>query len=68
MMQLYSPSISAQGVTKINYNIDNFDYFFNKTEFRKMMIEDGFGSTWSPNEMFQKFKKISTIKGNGELW
>jgi len=68
MMQLYSPSISAQGATKINYNIDNFDYFFNKTEFRKMMIEDGFGSTWSPNEMFQKFKKISMIKGNGELW
>jgi len=62
MMQLYSPSISAQGINKIDTALCEFEYHFNKTEFRKMMIEDGFGP-WNCNEMFQKFNNIARTKG-----
>mgnify|MGYP001476965151 FL=1 len=63
MMQLYSPIISVQGVSKLNYSLSKFDWHFNKTEFRKMMIEDGFGPKWGPNEMFQQLNKIAITKG-----
>lgn len=63
MMQLYSPIISAQGVSKLNHSLSKFDWHFNKTEFRKMMIEDGFGPKWGPNEMFQQLNKIAITKG-----
>jgi len=58
IMQLYSPLISPQGKRKIKYNIDNADYFFNKTEIMKMMMEDGFGS-YNWDSLFQNFKRIS---------
>ena len=67
MMQLYSPSISIQGKGIINNALGNFEYHFNKTEFNKMMIQDGFGP-WNCTEMFQKFNKISIIKDKGQLW
>jgi len=58
MMQLYSPIISAQGKSKLNYAIKNCQFAFNKTEIRKMMIQDGFGhGNW--DELFQIFNKIS---------
>ena len=63
MMQLYSPSISAQGVNKIDYALEHFQYHLNKTGFRAMMVQDGFGPKWSPNEMFQRFNNISRKKG-----
>ena len=62
MMQLYVPSISAQGNQKINDTIDDFEYHFNKTEIRKMMVMDGFGE-WNWNDLFQILKKISFEKG-----
>jgi 5'-3' exonuclease len=58
MMQLYSPSISVQGKGKVRYAVENFDPAFNKTEIRKMMIQDGFGE-WNWNDLFQNFKRIS---------
>jgi len=58
MMQLYSPIISPQGKEKINYALDNYGFEFNKTEIRKMMIQDGFGQgNW--DTLFQIFNKIS---------
>ena len=58
MMQLYSPIISAQGKQKINYAFDNYEFDFNKTEIRKMMIQDGFGhGNW--DSLFQALNKIS---------
>ena len=58
MMQLYSPIISAQGKQKINYALDNYEFDFNKTEIRKMMIQDGFGhGNW--DSLFQSLNKIS---------
>jgi len=62
MMQLYSPIISVQGVYKLDNSLKNFVWSFNKTGFRKMMIEDGFGA-WNCNEIFQRFNKISLLKG-----
>jgi 5'-3' exonuclease len=62
MMQLYSPSMSIQGKTKIKYALENFEYHFNKTEVRKMMIQDGFGE-WNWNDLFQKLNKMSLVKG-----
>ena len=58
MMQLYTPSISVQGRNKIKWALDEFDFLFNKTEFVKMTIEDGFGSgDWT--SLFQSLNNIS---------
>ena len=58
LMQLYSASISIQGKTKIDYAINNCEYALNKTEFIKMMNEDGFGEgNW--NTLFQTMNKIA---------
>ena len=57
VMQLYTPSISAQGRNKIRWTLDEFDYSFNKTQFLKMTVEDGFGSgDWT--SLFSSLKKI----------
>ncbi len=57
IMQLYSPSIPAQGKRKINTAVDNFENEFNKTEIRKMMITDGFGhGNW--DELFQTMQRF----------
>jgi len=58
MMQLYVPSIPAQGNQKISYALEEFEHHFNKTEIRKMMMMDGFGE-WNWNDLFQRLKKIS---------
>ena len=65
VMQLYSPSISIQGTSKINYSMSEFEYHFNKTEVKKMMIQDGFG-IFNWNDLFQRLNKIASIKGQGQ--
>ena len=66
-MQLYSPLIPIQGKSKLKYSLEEFEYHFNKTEIRKMMIQDGFGNfNWE--DLFQRLNKISIIKGQGQLW
>jgi 5'-3' exonuclease len=57
MMQLYSPSISAQGRRKLQYALDNIEWEFNKTGIRAMMIQDGFGE-WNWSDLFQHLNKI----------
>ena len=61
MMQLYMPSIPVQGRQKIDHSLDEFEHHFNKTEIRKMMIQDGFGE-WNWNDLFQRLKNISVNK------
>ena len=57
MMQLYSPSISVQGKTKLKYAVENFVHEMNITEVKKMMIQDGFGSV-DFTELFASMKRI----------
>lgn len=58
MMQLYTPNISVQGRNKIRWTLDKFEYSFNKTQFLKMTVEDGFGpSDWT--SLFSSLKNIS---------
>lgn len=57
MMQLYSPSISAQGTRYVRDIVDNFIPTFNRTETEKRMIYDNFvGYNW--NSLFQNFGAI----------
>tara|TARA_Y100000361_G_scaffold43838_1_gene37841 strand:- start:863 stop:1822 length:960 start_codon:yes stop_codon:yes gene_type:complete len=58
IMQLYSPSISIQTKSKIQYALDNFVPHFNKTEILKRMKEDGFGEM-ATDSLFATFKRIS---------
>ena len=59
LMQLYTPSISAQTAHKINKTIGDGARHFNKSLIRAMMLEDGFGEiNWS--DLFQVCNKIST--------
>lgn len=44
MMQLYSPMISYTNKKSIDYNIKEFEYDYNKTNFIKMLMKDGLGS------------------------
>jgi len=61
MMQLYRPAISPQGKKKINFTVENFVNEFNKTEVRKMMIQDGFGQgNW--DDLFQTMNRFSLDK------
>jgi len=61
MMQLYSPSISPQGKAILRESAVNCDMGFNKTEFKKLMIQDGFGDfNWS--DLYQIFNRISIEK------
>ena len=57
MMQLYAPSISVQGKTKLKYVIENFDTELNQTTFKTMMIEDGFGVV-DFSDLFASMKRI----------
>jgi hypothetical protein len=56
-MQLYLPSISVQGKSKIKYAIDNFVPEFNLTNFRAMSLEDGFIEL-SFSELFTTMKRM----------
>ena len=58
IMQLYSPSMSIQTKSKIQYALDNFVPHFNKTEILKRMKEDGFGEM-ATDSLFATFKRIS---------
>tara|TARA_B100000287_G_scaffold346409_1_gene334011 strand:+ start:924 stop:1880 length:957 start_codon:yes stop_codon:yes gene_type:complete len=61
MMQLYRPTIPPQGKHKINHIVNNFVNEFNKTEVRKMMIQDGFGQgNW--DDLFQTMNRFSLDK------
>ena len=61
MMQLYRPFISPQGKKKINHTVRDFVNEFNKTEVRKMMIQDGFGhGNW--DDLFQTMNRFSLDK------
>ncbi len=57
MMQLYSPQLSYQGKNKIKYVVREFECEFNKIEFLRMMIEDGFGE-WDWSELKVKMNSI----------
>jgi len=57
LMQLYSPSISPTVKSQINYILENADIEFNLTEFRKMMLEDGFGE-WDNADLTIAMRKI----------
>lgn len=57
LMQLYSPSIPATTSRRINYVLDNAEPSLNLTEFRAMMIKDGFGEL-NLETLFTVFKKI----------
>ena len=61
LMQLYSPSLSAQTKQSIEWIIDNFEHTFNKTQTYKMMLEDGINEiNWGP--MFESFARIQRDK------
>jgi len=57
LMQLYAPSIPATTTKRINYVLDNAEFTLNLTEFRAMMIKDGFGEL-NLETLFTIFKKI----------
>ena len=58
MMQLYAPSLSIGVREKIRDIIDNYPSSFNKTNLRKMMMEDGTGN-FSWTELFANLNMIS---------
>jgi len=60
IMQLYSPAMSIQTKTKIEYALETFEPDFNKTEIIKRMQEDGFGDKWNPSDIFATCKRISS--------
>ena len=43
-MQLYTSTISAQGVRKLKYAIENDGVNLNRTEIRTMLLKDGIGT------------------------
>jgi len=57
MMQLYAPTISAQGTRQLREKVDNTSRIFNKTEIISMMFKDGVGE-YNWNEMWSHFNKI----------
>ena len=61
LMQLYSPSISPQGKSKMRYALDNFVPEFNQTGAKTMMIKDGFG-VWDCTDLFAFFKRVVSDK------
>lgn len=60
IMQLYSPTMSIQTKSKIEYTLETFEPEFNKTEIIKRMQEDGFGDKWNPSDIFATCKRISS--------
>ena len=63
LMQLYSPSLSAQTKQSIEWILDNFEHTFNKTHTQIMMMEDGINEiNWG--SMFEEFNRIQRDKRN----
>ena len=57
LMQLYSPSLSAQTKQSIDWTIDEFEFSFNKTTASVMMMQDGIEEiNWT--SMFEDFNRI----------
>ena len=44
IMQLYTSTISPQGVTKLKYAIKNDGVDLNRTKIRTMLLKDGIGT------------------------
>jgi DNA polymerase I len=44
IMQLYTSTISSQGVQKLKYAIKNDGFVLNRSEIRKMLLKDGIGT------------------------
>jgi len=64
IMQLYQPNMSLQAQNKTDYVLENFNPEFNKTEFLKSSIMDGFADL-NLNELFTTFNRIiSDAKSN----
>ena len=61
LMQLYNPNLSAQTQKKIDYGFNNFAYDYNRTEFIKMMTEDGFG-TFNWTDLYAIMNRIAVDK------
>ena len=57
LMQLYAPSLSPQGKSKVRFAIEDAEQLFNKTGVQGMMIEDGFG-TFDWSSLFQCMRRI----------
>lgn len=57
LMQLYSPNMSLQAQAKCDYVLQNFIPEFNKTEFFKMSVLDGFADS-KFNDLFAQFNRI----------
>ena len=57
LMQLYSPSLSPTVKSKVNYALENAEMELNLTEFRKMMLEDGFAE-WDNVDLISSMRKI----------
>jgi DNA polymerase-1 len=61
LMQLYSPSLSAQTKNSIQWILENFEHTFNKTQTQLMMLKDGINEiNW--NSMFEDFYRIQRDK------
>lgn len=58
MMQLYSPMLSIDAKKDISNVLSEADLSFNKTEFKTMMISDGFGE-YNWNELYTTSKRLS---------
>ena len=61
LMQLYNPSLSRQTQKKIDYGFNNFAYDYNRTEFIKMMMQDGFG-TFNWTDLYAIMNRITVDK------
>lgn len=57
IMQLYQPNMSLQAQSKTDYVLENFNPEFNKTDFLKSAILDGFADL-NLNELFTTFNRI----------
>ena len=57
IMQLYQPNMSLQAQSKVDYVLENFNPEFNKTDFLKSSILDGFADL-NLNELFTTFNRI----------
>jgi DNA polymerase I len=57
IMQLRQPNMSLQAQQKTNYTLDNFIPEFNKTDFLKSSIVDGFADL-KLNDLFTTFNRI----------
>ena len=59
LMQLYVPSISTQGISKLHWAMENTGNTLNKTKLRAMLMKDGLGGL-NLNEMLMYLSKQGT--------